>query len=129
MRAARPAPKPRSRRWGAGTYRTRISPRPPATTKPPSAKSCSHRLSKGDTLIYREKGTGCLGARAVLFDYGGTLDGEGWHWFDRTLHLYRRAGCDLADDEIKRAFYRAEDAIGDEARRARYQLRPLLARH
>jgi len=65
----------------------------------------------------------------VLFDYGGTLDGEGWHWFDRTLHLYRRAGCDLADDEIKRAFYRAEDAIADEARRARYRLRPLLERH
>ena len=65
----------------------------------------------------------------MLFDYGGTLDGEGWHWFDRTLHLYRRAGCDVADDEIKRAFYRAEDAIADEARRARYRLRPLLERH
>ena len=68
-------------------------------------------------------------ARGVLFDYGGTLDGEGWHWFDRTLDLYRRAGCALPDDEIKRAFYTADEAIADEARQRRYRLRPLLERH
>src|SRR2546430_9507772 len=68
-------------------------------------------------------------ARGVLFDYGGTLDGEGWHWFDRTLELYRRAGCTLHDLEIKRAFYAAEDAIAEEALRAGYRLRPLVERH
>lgn len=67
--------------------------------------------------------------RAYLFDYGGTLDGEGWHWFDRTLHLYRLAGSTLADERIKRAFYVADVAIADEARRARYRLRPLVERH
>jgi FMN phosphatase YigB (HAD superfamily) len=68
-------------------------------------------------------------ARGVLFDYGGTLDGEGWHWFDRTLELYRRAGCTLPDLEIKRAFYAADDAIAEEALRAGYRLRPLVERH
>ena len=68
-------------------------------------------------------------ARAVLFDYGGTLDGEGWHWFDRTLHLYRQCGAPFPEGEIKRAFYAADEAIGDEARRNRYRLRALLERH
>jgi len=68
-------------------------------------------------------------ARAVLFDYGGTLDGEGWHWFDRTLHLYRRCGAEFPADDIQRAFYAADDAIADEALHQRYRLRALLERH
>lgn len=67
--------------------------------------------------------------RAYLFDYGGTLDGEGWHWFDRTLHLYRAAGCTEADGTLKRAFYTADHAIAEEAAREGYRLRPLLERH
>ena len=68
-------------------------------------------------------------ARAVLFDYGGTLDGEGWHWFDRTLSLYRRAGCELPEDRIKQAFYSADQEIAEEARRRGYGLHPLVRRH
>jgi putative hydrolase of the HAD superfamily len=68
-------------------------------------------------------------ARGFLFDYGGTLDGEGWHWFDRTVHLYRAAGCGLPVERIREAFYTADRAIADEARRQRYGLRPLLERH
>lgn len=67
--------------------------------------------------------------RGYLFDYGGTLDGEGWHWFDRTVHLYRSAGCDLPEPLLKRAFYTAELIIAEEACRDRYRLRPLLERH
>jgi HAD superfamily hydrolase (TIGR01549 family) len=67
--------------------------------------------------------------RGYLFDYGGTLDGEGWHWFDRTLHLYRSSGCEIPEARIKQAFYVAEQAIADEARRERLRLRPLLERH
>jgi putative hydrolase of the HAD superfamily len=70
-----------------------------------------------------------ISARAVLFDYGGTLDGEGSHWFDRTLQLYRRSGAEFSREDIRRAFYAAEEAIGDEALRRRYRLRPLLERH
>jgi len=64
-----------------------------------------------------------------LFDYGGTLDGEGWHWYDRTLYLYRRAGSQIPEAHIKRAFYVADEAIAEEARRERHRLRPLLERH
>ena len=68
-------------------------------------------------------------ARAVLFDYGGTLDGEGWHWFDRMLSLYRQAGCDQPEAEIKQAFYAADHAIAEEARLRGYGLRSLMRRH
>ena len=64
-----------------------------------------------------------------LFDYGGTLDGEGWHWFDRTVHLYREAGSDLPVERIKEAFYAADRKIADEATRERYRLHPLVERH
>jgi FMN phosphatase YigB (HAD superfamily) len=67
--------------------------------------------------------------RGYLFDYGGTLDGEGWHWFDRTLHLYRRSGCEIPEPQLKQAFYVAEQAIAEEARREGLRLRPLLERH
>jgi len=67
--------------------------------------------------------------RAYLFDYGGTLDGEGWHWFDRTVELYRRAGSDAPTAEIKRAFYVADQRLGLEAAREQYRLRPLVERH
>jgi len=68
-------------------------------------------------------------AGGYLFDYGGTLDGEGWHWFDRTVHLYRQAGCTFPVEQLREAFYAADSAIGEEARRQGYTLRPLLERH
>ena len=68
-------------------------------------------------------------ARGYLFDYGGTLDGEGWHWFDRTLHLYRLSGCEIPEPRIQQAFYAAEQAIAEEARREGLRLRPLVERH
>jgi len=68
-------------------------------------------------------------AAGYLFDYGGTLDGEGWHWFDRTVHLYRRAGCELPVERLKEAFYAADRDIAGEARERRYRLRPLIERH
>jgi putative hydrolase of the HAD superfamily len=70
-----------------------------------------------------------MAPRGYLFDYGGTLDGEGWHWFDRTVHLYREAGCRVPVERLREAFYAAEEAIAEEARRRRYRLRPLVERH
>jgi HAD superfamily hydrolase (TIGR01509 family) len=67
--------------------------------------------------------------RGYLFDYGGTLDGEGWHWFDRTLYLYRRTGCELPEPRIREAFYSADRQIAADARREGLRLRPLLERH
>lgn len=67
--------------------------------------------------------------RAYLFDYGGTLDGEGWHWFDRFLHLYRDSGSVLPEETIKKAFYFADARIAAEAAARGLRLRPLIERH
>lgn len=65
--------------------------------------------------------------RAILFDFGGTLDCPG-HWLDRFLSHYRSAGVDLsrvaldaAYDSATRAAYRAAQAID------RFTLRELVA--
>lgn len=46
--------------------------------------------------------------RAILFDMGGTLDGEGLHWLDRFLALYKMFGVELPRDSIRDAFDEAE---------------------
>jgi putative hydrolase of the HAD superfamily len=46
--------------------------------------------------------------RAILFDMGGTLDGDGLHWLERFLALYRTFGVDLSRDRIREAFDEAE---------------------
>ena len=48
--------------------------------------------------------------QAILFDYGGTLDGPASHWLDRMIELYRAAGVDLPFERIKAAFYHADEA-------------------
>ena len=54
--------------------------------------------------------------RAILFDMGGTLDGDGQHWLERFLVLYRDFGIDLPREKIRRAFDEAERrATTDEA--------------
>jgi putative hydrolase of the HAD superfamily len=47
--------------------------------------------------------------RAVLFDYGGTLDGEASHWLDRFVNLYREAGVETPFERLKEAFYAADE--------------------
>ena len=46
--------------------------------------------------------------RAIFFDMGGTLDGDGLHWLDRFLALYRDFGVEFPHDAIRRAFDKAE---------------------
>ena len=46
--------------------------------------------------------------RAILFDIGGTLDGDGLHWLDRFLALYKTFGVELPRESIRRAFNEAE---------------------
>ena len=38
--------------------------------------------------------------RAVLFDMGGTLDGDGVHWLDRFARLYAEAGVTLPRERL-----------------------------
>jgi putative hydrolase of the HAD superfamily len=46
--------------------------------------------------------------RAILFDMGGTLDGDGQHWLDRFVSLYRGAGVKLPRETLRSAFDEAE---------------------
>jgi HAD superfamily hydrolase (TIGR01509 family) len=49
--------------------------------------------------------------RAVLFDFGGTLDGPGVPWKERMRRLYRDEGIDVTADRFDPVFYRADDAL------------------
>lgn len=45
---------------------------------------------------------------AILFDMGGTLDGDGVHWLDRFVALYGDFGAEFPRDVIRHAFDEAE---------------------
>jgi FMN phosphatase YigB (HAD superfamily) len=45
--------------------------------------------------------------RAILFDMGGTLDGDGLHWQDRFTALYRSFGVDVSRETFDEAERRA----------------------
>ena len=70
-----------------------------------------------------------LGCRGILFDFGGTLDSDGEHWFDRFCALYRDAGLDLPLEEIKRVFYHADGLCCEDLRVRTMGLWPLMEQH
>ena len=47
--------------------------------------------------------------QGILFDLGGTLDGDGEHWLNRFSLIYREHLPAVAWDRLKAAFYEAED--------------------
>src|SRR5437764_13879295 len=49
--------------------------------------------------------------RALLFDFGGTLDAPGVPWKARVFRLYRDEGVDVTADRFDPVFYRADDAL------------------
>jgi FMN phosphatase YigB (HAD superfamily) len=49
--------------------------------------------------------------RAVLFDFGGTLDAPGVPWKERMLRLYRDEGVAVTAEAFDPVFYRADDAL------------------
>lgn len=62
--------------------------------------------------------------RAVLFDFGGTLDANGRTWLERARPLYSRLGFRVLSPAFERAFYDADDRLA-----ARHRLEGLdLAR-
>lgn len=46
--------------------------------------------------------------RAILFDMGGTLDGDGQHWLDRFVRLYADHGVVYPREAVRAAFDYAE---------------------
>lgn len=69
------------------------------------------------------------GCRAILFDFGGTLDSDGEHWLDRTFRLYGAVGLDVPKSEIKRAFYYADDRCYADPTICAVNLWVLMERH
>ncbi|MFO0995887.1 MAG: HAD family hydrolase [Alphaproteobacteria bacterium] len=57
--------------------------------------------------------------KAILFDFGGTLDADGLPWKERFHHLYRAEGVALDPEAFAPLFYAADDRlVGDLARSA-----------
>lgn len=67
--------------------------------------------------------------RAILFDMGGTLDGDAVHWLDRFVALYEDFGAELPRAAIRGAFDEAERraALDDEI--ASSDLAEMIALH
>lgn len=51
------------------------------------------------------------GYRAVLFDFGGTLDADGLPWKERVSRLYREEGLVIPPQRFDALFYAADDAL------------------
>ena len=49
--------------------------------------------------------------KALLFDFGGTLDSNGRHWLQRVRPLYARVGIPVENEAFDRAFYDADDNL------------------
>jgi len=49
--------------------------------------------------------------RALLFDFGGTLDAEGVPWKERFYRFSREEGLDVPESEFDPAFYGATDTL------------------
>jgi putative hydrolase of the HAD superfamily len=67
--------------------------------------------------------------RAILFDMGGTLDGDGLHWLDRFVALYRRLGVTLPRDTLRGAFDEAERRAAFDQAIAAADLEQMVALH
>ncbi len=74
-------------------------------------------------------GTRFRDCKALLFDFGGTIDSDGEHWLDRFFRLYKDASIDVPRTEIKRAFYYADGACYNDPCVPSLGLRALIDRH
>ncbi|MBP1686539.1 MAG: HAD-superfamily hydrolase, subfamily variant 3 [Deltaproteobacteria bacterium] len=67
--------------------------------------------------------------RAILFDYGGTLDGAGSHWLIRFGEQYQLAGLDLPFERRRAAFDHATQCAYGDPSVAAFGLRALVEYH
>src|SRR5439155_1407450 len=67
--------------------------------------------------------------RAVLFDLGGTLDGDGLHWLDRFAAMYADAGVFLPGQRVREAFDEAERRAAADDEMAVAHLETMIERH
>jgi putative hydrolase of the HAD superfamily len=67
--------------------------------------------------------------RAVLFDMGGTLDGDGQHWLDRFAAVYAAAGVTIDRDALRVAFDEAERRAAVDESMLAAPLESMVGRH
>jgi len=67
--------------------------------------------------------------RAILFDMGGTLDGDGLHWLERFLALYQSFGAEFPREAIREAFDEAERKSAQDETIASSNLAEMIALH
>ena len=67
--------------------------------------------------------------RAILFDMGGTLDGDGVHWLERFLALYHSFGMELPREKIRGAFDEAERKSAEDEAIASANLEKMIELH
>jgi len=67
--------------------------------------------------------------RAILFDYGGTLDGAGSHWLIRFGEQYQQAGLDLPFERRRAAFDHATQCAYRDPAVAGFGLHTLVQYH
>lgn len=51
--------------------------------------------------------------KAVLFDFGGTIDTDGVHWSEKFWELYEKFQVPVRKEEFEKAFVAAERELGD----------------
>lgn len=74
-------------------------------------------------------GLSVMNVRAILLDYGGTLDGCANHWLDRFLSCYRTAGLDMPFQDFRPAFDHATQCAYAEGAVAEFGLQALVEFH
>lgn len=84
---------------------------------------------KSESITTTQNGDRLRQCRAILFDFGGTLDSDGEHWLDRFYELYETVGLDLHKDLIKKVFYEADRMCCNDPKVDRMGLRPLMQHH
>src|SRR3954466_3857526 len=109
-------------RCGCGR-RARIAATSNACDRLPILLSLAHPRSAPTVLAVK------TALRAVLFDMGGTLDGDGLHWLDRFAAAYRTAGVPLPFKTLRAAFDAAEQRAASDDRIARAGLHAMVTQH
>ncbi len=67
--------------------------------------------------------------KAILFDFGGTLDSDGGHWLDRFYRIYVDEGVEVSFLKLKEAFYYADELCCKDPDVNNFGLNTLLKHH
>ena len=64
--------------------------------------------------------------RAILFDFGGTLDSDGVHWSEQFFNAYQELGSAVSRERLDQAFLEADRIIASSYDVRGYSLKELL---